>query len=110
MDLPSAEGRCWGFRVSSSSDCRVYSIASLLYLTLYILSLPGLPLQTKVELLDMVEEEIKDKFLQEEDVALFRSYLPQGIGLVTSSTDGSHLVATRRFEIDRPLHLSTAQS
>ena len=109
VDLPSAEGRCWGFRVSSSSDCRVYSIASLLYLTLYILSLPGLPLQTKVELLDMVEEEIKDKFLQEEDVAVYRSYLPQGIGLVTSSTDGSHLVATRKFEIGQPLFINSAE-
>lgn len=76
---------------------------------LHLLSLSGLPLQTKVELLDMVEEEIKDKFLQEEDVAVYRSYLPQGIGLVTSSTDGSHLVATRKFEIGQPLFINSAE-
>lgn len=110
-DLPSAEGRCWGFRVSSSSYCRVntqHCVSSLSHF-LHLLSLPGLPLQTKVELLKMVEEEIKDKFLQEEDVAVYKSYLPQGIGLVTSSADGSHLVATRRFEIGQPLFINSAE-
>jgi hypothetical protein len=102
-------GKMVGFQGKLILYCRVYNIASLLYLTFYILSLPGLPLQTKVELLDMVEEEIKDKFLQEEDVAVYRTYLPQGIGLVTSSTDGSHLVATRKFEIGQPLFINSAE-
>uniref|UniRef100_A0A7S2M487 Histone-lysine N-methyltransferase n=1 Tax=Skeletonema marinoi TaxID=267567 RepID=A0A7S2M487_9STRA len=74
-----------------------------------ILGFQGLPLQTKVELLCMVEEEIKDKFLQEENVVVYQSYLPQGIGLVTSSEDGSHLVATRRFDIGQPLFINSAQ-
>ena len=78
-------------------------------LTLYCDSPPGLPLQTKVDLLCMVEEEIKDKFLQEENVVVYQSYLPQGIGLVTSSEDGSHLVATRRFDIGQPLFINSAQ-
>eukprot|EP00986_Skeletonema_menzelii_P017074 scaffold17363_cov145-Skeletonema_menzelii.AAC.10 len=74
-----------------------------------MLGFQGLPLQTKVELLDMVEEEIKDKFLQEEHVTVYKSYLPQGIGLVTSSIDGSHLVANRRFEIGQPLFINSAE-
>jgi hypothetical protein len=74
-----------------------------------MLGFQGLPLQTKVELLCMVEEEIKDKFLQEENVVVYQSYLPQGIGLVTSSEDGSHLVATRRFDIGQPLFINSAQ-
>jgi len=69
----------------------------------------GLPLQTKVDILHMVEEEIKDKFIQEENVAVYKSYLPQGIGLVTSNDDGSHLVATRRFEIGQPIFVNGAE-
>eukprot|EP00984_Skeletonema_dohrnii_P012533 scaffold5099_cov130-Skeletonema_dohrnii-CCMP3373.AAC.7 len=84
-------------------------IASPPNLTLHCDSPPGLPLQTKVDLLCMVEEEIKDKFLQEENVVVYQSYLPQGIGLVTSSEDGSHLVATRRFDIGQPLFINSAQ-
>lgn len=57
----------------------------------------------------MVEEEIKDKFFQEENVVVHQSYLPQGIGLVTGDEDGSHhLVATRRFEINQPLFINSA--
>lgn len=70
---------------------------------------PGLPLQTKVDILHMVEEEIKDKFMQEENVVLYKSYLPRGIDLVTSSEDGTHLVATRRFEIGQPLFINGAE-
>ena len=69
----------------------------------------GLSLQTKVDILHMVEEEIKDKFLEEENVVVYQSYLPQGIGLVTSSEDGNHLVATRRFEIGQPLFINSAE-
>ncbi len=57
----------------------------------------------------MVDEEIKDKFLKEENVVVHKSYLPQGIDLVTSTKDGSHLVATRRFEISQPLFINSAK-
>jgi hypothetical protein len=56
----------------------------------------------------MVEQEIRDKFLQDENAVIFKSYLPSGIGLVTSE-HGIHLVATRRIEIGQPLFVNQAE-
>lgn len=74
--------------------------------------LSGLTLQEKVNILHQAEEEIKDKFLKEENVVIYKSNLPSGIGLVTSEDSeegGNHLFATDRFEIGQTLFTNSAE-
>jgi len=108
----NCRGKMMGFKGEHSVSSFAFRTGKLLLLVLFsqhIIDFTGLPLQTKVDILHMVEEEIKDKFMQEENVAIYKSYLPQGIGLVTSNDDGSHLVATRRFEIGQPIFVNGAE-
>jgi hypothetical protein len=73
-----------------------------------MLGFQGLSLQAKVEILHLVEEEIKDKFLQEENVVILQSFIPHGIDLV-SGESGTHLIATKGFGIGEPLFTNRAE-
>jgi hypothetical protein len=74
----------------------------------YFNRLLGLDLRDKVDILHLVEREIKDKFMKDENVVIHKSHLPQGIGLVTNNY-GTHLIATRRFGIGEPLFINRAE-
>ncbi len=115
MDLTNAVAKCWAFKVRSATYC-FFTMHSLhMYvLIIYFNSIPltGLTLREKVNILHQAEEEIKDKFLKEENVVIYKSSLPSGIGLVTSEDSeegGNHLVATDRFEIGQPLFTNSAE-
>ncbi len=59
-----------------------------------------MPLAEKVGILHLCEEEIKDKFITNEDITtVFKSCLPQGVGIATRDRNGNYLVATRNFEV-----------
>lgn len=68
----------------------------------------GLSLCAKVDILHLVEEEIKEKFVQEEKVVIYQSSLPHGIDLVPSES-GTHLVATKGFGIGETLFTNRAE-
>ena len=65
-------------------------------------------LQEKVDILSLVEEEVKEKFIKDDGIMMFQSFLPRGIGLVTMNGD-KHLVATRRFEAGEMIFKNHAQ-
>ncbi|KAL7538014.1 hypothetical protein ACHAWF_005965 [Thalassiosira exigua] len=58
----------------------------------------ALDLNEKVEILHLVDDEIKDLFFAHENIAVFQSLLPQGVDLSTEDDGVKSLVATRNIE------------
>ena len=100
---PNCRGKMTGFSgktlVSTCSGCCfIVVIQQFLIVVQHIIpSNSGLSLCEKVNILSYVEQEIKDKFIKDDNVVIFTSTLPTGIGLVCNG-DEQHLVATKRFD------------
>lgn len=112
-DLQNVVGRCWVFKVSDSSglsfDYLLIVILSFKLIHMIIIAhISALSLDTKVDILHMVEDEIVEKFVKDENVMIFQTHLPPGIDLVRSE-DGDHLVATRRFGVGETLFNNRAE-
>ena len=74
-----------------------------------MLGFNALSLQEKINILHLVEEEIKSKFIVDDNVKVFNSQLPGGIALKQGANLDSHLMATQKFEAGQLLFRNRAE-